>query len=143
MVISVVELTRNCVSGSNFGKVWIPVPVISAPVQASKNIQQSFKKCTKSCLFNVRSRIGFHKGDLTFDFFTFTPFYAGSVSESKSGFGTGIGSESKSGSGTGMHSGYGAANAKSPSHREKLCKEEHHAGPVLHIHPTNSFLEEF
>jgi hypothetical protein len=82
MVISVVELTRNCVSGSNFRKVWIPVPVISAPVQASENIQQSFKKCTKSCLFNVRSRIGFpERWPQILDFFTFVPFYAGSGSK--------------------------------------------------------------
>jgi hypothetical protein len=74
MVISVVELTRNCVSGSDFGKVWVPVPVISAPVQASENIYHSFKKCTKSCLFNVRSHIVSHKGGLTFFFLLFSHF---------------------------------------------------------------------
>jgi hypothetical protein len=65
MVTSVVELSKNCVSGSDFGKVWFQFQFRFRLQKISSTVLKNVQFCTLSCLYNVRSHIVSNKGGLT------------------------------------------------------------------------------
>ncbi len=90
----------RCGSGSEFGKVSVPVTV-PVPVSDTEKISRVFqnKNWYKSCLFNVIISRKVASKFRIFDFYI--PFY--------------VGSGSKSGSGTLIHSGSGSTKATVPA----------------------------